>query len=144
MQILKKSLSVFVVCALLVACLPAVTLPAQAAEAVQTNIWDIESSSVNLTGTYTDTTEQSRNNSAMTSVTGYGINQSMALKYEATEAGMMPALSVDESVEDTIFYHNPYAIFTLHDVVNVIPGVYNAETGLSSSTACMLPRCTSR
>lgn len=74
MQILKKSLSVFVVCALLFACLPAVTLPAQAAEAVQTNIWDIESSSVNLTGTYTDTTEQSRNNSAMTSVTGYGIN----------------------------------------------------------------------
>ena len=97
MQILKKSLSVFVVCALLFACLPAVTLPAQAAEAVQTNIWDIESSSVNLTGTYTDTTEQSRNNSAMTSVTGYGINQSMALKYEATEAGAISATSSSKS-----------------------------------------------
>lgn len=45
-----------------------------------------------------------------------------------------PGLFVPESEQSELFYHNPYAIFTLHDVVNVIPGVYNAETGMYEFT----------
>ena len=84
MQILKKSLSVFVVCALLFACLPAVTLPARAATTHQTAIWNQESNTSTLS---IEKTHDTRNNSLTTVVDSYGVAGSKALKYEATEAG---------------------------------------------------------